>query len=216
MKSLAMRISELFRLAGEMDAGPKRASNPWSLSAQPGTAKGDNVGESGEKPMKADVAKVAELYARFGPTIYARCRRLLKDPVAAEDATQEVFVKVLSHVESVPHEAAVLPWIHRITTNHCLNLLRDARKHAEPVETVPEQHVDDLEDSVVSKDFADKVLASTPEEEKTPAFLYHVKGMEQSKVARSLGVSRRTVLYRLSAFAQRARRIQALVEAGLA
>jgi RNA polymerase sigma-70 factor (ECF subfamily) len=166
--------------------------------------------------LKGDAARVAELYARFGPTIYARCRRLLKDSIAAEDATQEVFLKVLSHVESVPHEAAVLPWIHRITTNHCLNLLRDARKHAEPVETVPEQQTDDMEDLVVSKDFADKVLASTPEEEKTPAFLYHVKGMEQSKVARSLGVSRRTVLYRLSAFTQRARRIQALVEAGLA
>ncbi len=207
-----MRVSELFRLAGEI--APK--GNPWSLSSNADWAEGDETPAKGERTMNADVRRVEQLYARFGPTIYARCRRLLRDGTAAEDATQEVFLKVLSHVESVPHEAAVLPWIHRITTNHCLNLLRDARKHAEPVETVPEQHVDDMEDSVVSKDFADKVLASTPEEEKTPAYLYHVKGMEQSKVARSLGVSRRTVLYRLSAFAQRARRIQALVEAGLA
>ena len=166
--------------------------------------------------MQGDIKRVENLYGRYGPTIYARCRRLLKDAVAAEDATQEVFLKVLSHVDSVPHESAVLPWIHRITTNHCLNLIRDARKHAEPMETLPEQQVDDLEDSVATRDFADKVLASTPDEEKTPAYLYHVKGMEQSKVARSLGVSRRTVLYRLSAFTQRARRIQALVESGLA
>ncbi len=163
-----------------------------------------------------EMERVGQLYARFGPTIYARCRRLLKNGASAEDATQEIFLKVLKHIESAPHEAAVLPWIHRITTNHCLNMLRDGRRHAEPVAVVPEQRDDDFEDSVVTRDFADRVLAETPEDEKTPAVLYHVKGMEQSKVAAALGVSRRTVLYRLSAFTARARRLHALAEAGLA
>ena len=158
--------------------------------------------------------KVASLYARFGPTIYARCRRLLKNPMAAEDATQDVFIKVLKHIASAPNEEAVLPWIHRITTNHCLNVLRDTRRHAEPVAVVPEQRDDDFEDSVVSKDFARHVLASTPEIEKTPAMLYHLKGMEQSKVAELLGVSRRTVLYRLAAFTERAQRLYEVAQVG--
>lgn len=158
------------------------------------------------------VERVGSLYARFGPTIYARCRRLLRNPSLAEDATQEVFLKVLRHIESAPDEVAVLPWIHRITTNHCLNLLRDSRRQAEPMAVVPEQRDDDFEDSVVSKDFADHVLAETPDEEKTPAVLYHLRGMEQSKVAATLGVSRRTVLYRLSAFTRRAQRLQELAE----
>ncbi len=164
----------------------------------------------------ATMDKVATLYARFGPTIYARCRRLLKNPAAAEDATQEVFIKVMKHMGSAPHEAAVLPWIHRITTNHCLNMLRDGRRHAEPVAEVPEQRDDDFMESVVSKDFAEKVLLETPEEEKAPAVMYHLKGMEQSKVAAVLGVSRRTVLYRLAAFAERVTRMNAQAEAGLA
>jgi RNA polymerase sigma-70 factor (ECF subfamily) len=168
------------------------------------------------KKTTTTMERVGSLYARFGPTIYARCRRLLKNPSIAEDATQEVFLKVLKHIESAPHEDAVLPWIHRITTNHCLNLLRDTRRHAEPVAVVPEQRDDDFEDSVVSKDFADRVLAETPDDEKTPAVLYHVRGMEQSKVATTLGVSRRTVLYRLAAFTRRARRLQALAESGQA
>ncbi len=160
--------------------------------------------------------KVASLYGRFGPTIYARCRRLMKNPATAEDATQEVFLKVLKHIASAPHEEAVLPWIHRITTNHCLNMLRDGRRQAEPVEVLPEQRDDDFENTVVSKDFADRVLAETPDEEKTPAVMYHLRGMEQSKVAATLGVSRRTVLYRLSAFSQRVQRLHELAEAGLA
>jgi RNA polymerase sigma-70 factor, ECF subfamily len=173
--------------------------------------------EQARDPMTSPTkAKVASLYARFGPTIYARCRRLLKNPATAEDATQEVFLKVLKHIQSAPNEDAVLPWIHRITTNHCLNLLRDNRRQAEPVAVVPEQRDDDFEDSVVTKDFASRVLAETPEEEKTPAMLYHLRGMEQSKVAAALGVSRRTVLYRLSAFAKRAQRLHDQAEAGLA
>jgi RNA polymerase sigma-70 factor, ECF subfamily len=160
--------------------------------------------------------KVGVLYSRFGPTIYARCRRMLKDGAAAEDATQEIFMKVLRHIDSAPNETAVLPWIHRITTNHCLNLLRDGKRHAEVVESVPEMHVDDVEDSVVTKNFAEKFLRDTPEDLKAPAVLYHVKGMEQSKVARVLGVSRRTVLYRLAAFTENARKMHALAEAGLA
>lgn len=157
--------------------------------------------------------RVGELYARFGPTIYARCRRLLKNQAMAEDATQEVFLKVLKHIESAPDQGAALPWIHRITTNHCLNVLRDSRRQAEPVAVVPEQRDDDFEDTVVSRDFAEHVLAETPDEEKQPAVMYHARGMEQSKVATALGISRRTVLYRLSAFAARARKLHALAEA---
>jgi hypothetical protein len=40
--------------------------------------------------------------------------------------------------------------------------------------------------------------------------------MEQSRVAGWLGISRRTVLYRLAEFAERAKRIEALADAGLA
>ena len=159
---------------------------------------------------------VGVLYARFGPTIYARCRRMLKERAAAEDATQEIFMKVMRHIASAPNEDAVLPWIHRITTNHCLNILRDGRRHAEAVESVPEVHLDDVEEEVVTRNFAQTFLAQTPETLKAPAVLYHLKGMEQEKVASALGVSRRTVLYRLAAFSENARRMHALAEAGLA
>ncbi len=91
-----------------------------------------------------------------------------------------------------------MPWVHRVTTNHCLNMLRDARRQAEPMpsEIMPEPRDDDFEDSVVSKDFADRLMERQPEELKAPVILYHMKGMEQSRVAAWLGVSRRTVLYR--------------------
>lgn len=156
---------------------------------------------------------VEALYAKYGPTIYARCKRLLKDATAAEDATQDVFMKVMRHLDSAPGEGAVLPWIHRITTNHCLNVIRDAKRHAEPVEHVPEAVDDEFEDSVVTRDFARRVLEATPDELKAPAVMYHARGLEQARVAEALGVSRRTVLYRLAEFTRRAVRFQEIAEA---
>lgn len=151
---------------------------------------------------------VEQLYAAYGPAIYARCSRLLRDEVLAEDATQDIFIKLLRHADRLPDAKALLPWIHRITTNHCFNLLRDARRHPTPVEHVPEQLDDQLEDSIVSADFARHVLASTPEYLRRPAELYHSQGVDQQTVAQLLGVSRRTVLYRLAEFTRRVMRLE--------
>ena len=161
-------------------------------------------------------ARIEKLYGKFGPTIYARSKRLLRDGAAAEDATQDVFMKVLKHLDTAfpqgTSDDAVLQWIHRITTNHCLNVIRDSKRHAEPVEHVPEMVDDEFEDSVVTRDFAQRLLAATPDELKAPAVMYHSRGIEQSKVAAELGVSRRTVLYRLAEFTRRAMRMQELAE----
>jgi DNA-directed RNA polymerase specialized sigma24 family protein len=63
-------------------------------------------------------ARIEKLYGKFGPAIYARCKRLLRDGAAAEDATQDVFMKVLKHLDTAfpkgTSDDAVLPWIHRI------------------------------------------------------------------------------------------------------
>ncbi len=155
----------------------------------------------------AQVHRVEAMYAKYGPTIYARCRRLLKSQVVAEDATQDVFMKVLKHIDSAPSEDAVLPWIHRITTNHCLNVLRDSKRHAEPVDELPDLVDDEFEDMVLARDFSNHVLDNAPEALRTPAMLYHGRGMDQSKVAATLGVSRRTVLYRLAAFSREAMKL---------
>ena len=40
-------------------------------------------------------SQAAELYRTYGPVVYRRCLRILKDPEAAKDATQEVFMKLI-------------------------------------------------------------------------------------------------------------------------
>ncbi|HEX4622470.1 MAG TPA: sigma factor, partial [Myxococcaceae bacterium] len=97
---------------------------------------------------------VAGLYRRYGPVTYAQCHRLLKDRAAAEDATQEVFLRVLRHLESAPSDADAVRWIHRISINYCFNVLRDRARRAEPMADLPEQAGDHPDAWMTDRDLA--------------------------------------------------------------
>ncbi len=145
------------------------------------------------------------MYRRYGPVVYARCRRLLKDASLAEDATQEVFVRVFRHLDKAPDERAALAWIYRIATNWCLNVLRDRAAQAEPVDELPDRAGDHPEPGLAQRDLAMRMVMRAPQKLQAPAVLYHLDGMEQLDIARTLGISRRTVINRLNEFADRSR-----------
>jgi RNA polymerase sigma-70 factor (ECF subfamily) len=130
----------------------------------------------------------------------------LKDASLAEDATQEIFVRVLRHIDSAPDDRVALAWIYRISTNYCLNRLRDSRNDAEPVEELPEVEGAHPEASLMNRDLALRLVLRAPESLRAPAVLHYIDGMEQEKVAQMLGLSRRTVINRLAEFASRARK----------
>jgi len=58
---------------------------------------------------------------------------ILKDPSEAEDATQEAFVKLWNHRNSIDRDR-IKPWLMRVTRNHCLDRLRRRRPEQEFVE----------------------------------------------------------------------------------
>src|SRR4051812_39574047 len=101
---------------------------------------------------------VHQLYERFGPIIYSQCCRILKDEAAAEDATQEVFCRVILHLDSAPPEHAVLRWLRRITTNYCLNAKRDGDRRPALVGELPEVAADDFERGVLSRDLTRRLM----------------------------------------------------------
>jgi RNA polymerase sigma-70 factor (ECF subfamily) len=149
------------------------------------------------------------LYRRFGPVIYGRCRRLLMDQAAAEDATQETFLRVYRHIERAPDVTEALAWIYRIATNYCLNEIRDRRARPQPHEILPERgsvSVDaTFEERFVDQDLVRRLIARSGPKLRTVAWLYHMDGLEQDAVASIMGISRRTVVSRLAAFAAGAR-----------
>jgi RNA polymerase sigma-70 factor, ECF subfamily len=161
---------------------------------------------------------VSRLYRELGPVVYRRCLRLLGDRAAAEDATQEVFVKLLRDMDRLQDRETVLPWIFRVATNHCLNVRRDARGRgqdglAEDLEILPDTRGDGPE-AYPDRALAQAVLARFDSETQAVAVGVFVDGMEHEEVAAVLGISRRTVSRKLSRFLENARKYLARTDAG--
>jgi RNA polymerase sigma-70 factor (ECF subfamily) len=150
-------------------------------------------------------SKVAELYRRYGPVVYRRCLKLLRDPEAAKDATQEVFVKLVRDMARLEERETVLPWLYRVATNHCLNLRRGARRHG------AEEQVDDLPlaappgPDYPARALARQVLSGFDDGTQAVAIGVLVDGMEHEELAQTLGISRKTVERRLARFLAGAR-----------
>jgi RNA polymerase sigma-70 factor (ECF subfamily) len=150
--------------------------------------------------------RLTQLYRQYGPYIYARCARLLGNRSAAEDATQETFMRVYRHLHKAPDHGYALAWIYRIATNYCLNEIRDRELHRQIEQHIPGADDDNVEVMLANRDAVVRIVARSPAKLRTPAWLHHVDGLDQGEIARVLGISRRTVLNRLAEFADRSRR----------
>jgi len=148
-----------------------------------------------------------DLYASYGAAVYARCRRLLEDNAAAEDAAQETFLRVHRHIHAVPADEEAFWWISRIATNYCLNTLRDRKLRPTPVEHLPETaDPASPEDRLADRDLGRRLAQRAPAPMRAAAWMYYVDGFEQQEIAEELGVSRRTVVNYLGAFLERGRK----------
>jgi RNA polymerase sigma-70 factor (ECF subfamily) len=170
------------------------------------------------KPVDAR-SQVSRLYRELGPVVYRRCLRLVSDRAAAEDATQEVFVKLLRDMDRLQDRETVLPWIFRVATNHCLNLRRDARKRgqdalAEDLAVVADTH-GDSPSAYPARQLVQAILSRFDEETQAVAVGVFVDGMEHKEVASMLGISRRTVSRKLDRFVESARQFLILGHAGV-
>ncbi|HTP30054.1 MAG TPA: sigma-70 family RNA polymerase sigma factor [Anaeromyxobacteraceae bacterium] len=71
-----------------------------------------------------DRAALEALLARHRPFIHNLALRMLWDARDAEDATQEVLVKIATRLSSFRGESAIRTWVWRVAANHLLSRRR--------------------------------------------------------------------------------------------
>ncbi len=75
--------------------------------------------------------ELSALYERYAHILFRRCRAILGSEEDAHDAVQETFAKVLRHSDEFRAESSPLTWMYRISTNWCLNQLRNRHGRAQ-------------------------------------------------------------------------------------
>ena len=150
-------------------------------------------------------SRAAELYKQYGAVVYRRCLRLLKNPDAARDATQEAFLKLVRNMARLEDRETILPWMYRVATNHCLNVRRDAAARGEDRTVDLEVSSEVSPDVYPARILVQAVLSRFDAATQAIAVAVLVDGMQHEEVAAALGVSRRTIHRKLERFLESAR-----------
>ncbi len=146
-----------------------------------------------------DQAAFESLYDGFHRLVYGIAQRMLADPMAAEDLTQAVFLKIWSNPESFGG-GNFGAWIARVARNRALDVLR--ARSARPEGEIPLDlgTGDALDDAVLAKIDGERVraaLTSLPDEQRTPIELGFFAGVTHEEIARRTGTPLGTVKTRI-------------------
>jgi RNA polymerase sigma-70 factor (ECF subfamily) len=149
-------------------------------------------------PMPVSQAEVARLYRDHAARVHRWVLRF--GPRAdAEELVHEVFLKVVEQIDRFRAQASATTWLYRMTTNHCLNRLRDRDRRAELLL----QHADALwgckvtEANQETAEFLRQFWRTLDDDLVEVGVYYFIDGMTHAEIARVVGCSERTIGNRL-------------------
>lgn len=149
--------------------------------------------------MSLTVTQLEDMYRRYAPLVQRRARAILGNADDAHDVVHEVFMKAMSAPQSVSGDTSPMTWLYRVTTNHCIDVLRTRGRRRELLEA--NAGTDEGRDGEgEARALLRRVLVRVPDDLKEVAICFYVDEMTQDEIATHLSCSRRTVGHRLERF----------------
>src|SRR5713226_6226974 len=138
---------------------------------------------------------VGRLFAEHGRMVLGLCRRLLRDPIEAEDAAQQVFLSAHRAMlgGAVPREAAA--WLAAIARNECRVRIRARMREPLALPELPSDLPDPLASAIraVDLDAVWTAISSLPRRQRRALVLRELGGLSYHELGRALGVSHSSV-----------------------
>ena len=88
----------------------------------------DTLVRQSQAELPYNASSYEELVKRYQQPVYAMCRRYLTIDSDAEDATQEVFMKVFHTLPNFEFRSTFKTWLFSIAINHCKTLLTKTQR----------------------------------------------------------------------------------------
>jgi RNA polymerase sigma factor (sigma-70 family) len=148
-----------------------------------------------------DQAAFRDLVGRHGPMVLGVCRRILRDPHAADDAFQATFLLLARKAGSVRKRGSVGPWLYGVAQRVALEARGTTARR--PVPTPLDLEVPGVDDhDGLERDelhaALHEELGRLPEKYRAPIVLCYIEGLPHEAVARQLGWPLGTVRTRIA------------------
>lgn len=152
------------------------------------------------------------LLRAYQTPVYSLALRILRAKEDAEDATQEVFVKVYNALHQYDPHYAFRSWIFRITHNLCIDFIRRRKQNTLSLDAPIAGHEGEMDWDLPDPDAVDPLEATSAGEEKklieeaierlnptlrSAITLRHVEGLRYDEIAEILDIPLGTVKVRI-------------------
>lgn len=136
-----------------------------------------------------------ELYGRYRDRMVNFCRRLLGDQARAEEAAQDVFLKVYNAGHRYQAKSRFSTYLYRVATNHCLNLNARVERKLVTNEgagyeraSAAKTPADDASQTQLRQALSD-ALARLPDKQRAALLLVHYEGFSYREAAGAVEVT---------------------------
>jgi len=164
------------------------------------------------RKLKAgDEPAFEQLVDDYGKKIYSTALRILGDADAAQDASQDVFLKIYGAAASFKGNSALSTWIYRITVNVCLDSKRrqrrlklytppDGGEDEDPQARLPDPspRPDEAYESRETRAEILDALKMLDDDQRTAVVLRDIQGLSYIEAAEAMGCAEGTFKSRLS------------------
>lgn len=182
------------------------ATHAGSLTVtSPAAPEGTDLAALLRAAQRGDVAAFELVLRRHEKLVYRTAWRLLGSEADAEDAAQEVFLRLHRTLGQFRADEEFVPWLYRLTVNVCRDQWRRQRRHLGPgldlalevADTAPEA----WEQLAIEeqRELLREGLAALSEKERAAVVLREIEELPTEEVARILGSSPVTVRSQVSA-----------------
>ncbi|MFK7927242.1 MAG: RNA polymerase sigma factor [Myxococcota bacterium] len=150
---------------------------------------------------------ITALYRRYGSMVTYRCRTLLGNDADAQEACQEIFLKMHRYRDQWRGEASPTTYLYKVTTTTCLNRIRTRRRKPEELydempQVAPEGGYHSLSPmkGVEIRQLVDRLMSKQDERTQACAIYHFVDGMTHDETGAMLGISGAAVRKRIARF----------------
>jgi RNA polymerase sigma-70 factor (ECF subfamily) len=151
-------------------------------------------------PSPPTALRVNDLVERHWRQIYKLCLFYLHDPQDAEDATQQVFEKILIKYAQFQGQSDPYTWIYRIAVNTALNHLRrrkivrwlaleKAGQQTDAAAADPAQDMERREEEREKRRRLQAGIARMSAREKRAFYFFYFEQLPQKQIAAIMGTS---------------------------
>ena len=147
---------------------------------------------------QGDMKAFEELYFRYVPRLMAFAKTYVMDEQLAEEAVQEIFIKIWEKRKSLDESRNFKSYLFQSVKNHLFNLIRN-KKNACQLEDIPEEMLAEKENVTENlsylelEEIAFKLIANLPKVQQEVFTLSRIEGMSNAEIASKLNLSKRTV-----------------------